>query len=236
MSAESSKPTVVEALAEVAKSIAFVAKAGKADQRSGGYNYRRIDDVLAAVHGPLAEHGVVIVPQVEHWATEPYHGYSSGSWTITQLRVRYVVHGPAGDSVDVVAVGEGIDNGDKGTGKAMSYAYKSAITQLLALPTDDPAMDVEHNPAPSEARTPIRAQRKRPKVDDDDPDRREAMREAIRNHLASDEQAEVRDWMIEQDIKLNRPTSKADLDRLDEFIDGVFVRDQKADDDADGDA
>lgn len=132
---------VFQAIAAVAKDVGAVGK----DNRSQGYSYRGIDDVINALHGPLAKHGVVIVPHVVEHTEEPAD-YGKGGWKLTTMIVEYHVYGPEADAVPtpVRAVGTGLDNSDKGPGKAMSYAYKAAISQLFSLPTDDVRMDNEH--------------------------------------------------------------------------------------------
>jgi len=71
--------------------------------------------------------------------------------------MEYWIYGPDGSCLQhpVRAFAVGDDNSDKGPGKALSYAYKSAISQLFCIPTDDPSMDNEHAP-PAEA-TPLAA-------------------------------------------------------------------------------
>ena len=140
--------SVVQAVNAVQADLEAVAKAG---ERTGSvrFNYRRIDDVVAALHPLLAKHGVVIVPKVRNHATVDATVDSGRSgWTMTTLHVRYRVYGPAGDYITVDAVGEGMDNSDKGVGKAASYAYKTFISQLFSIPTHDPANDVEATEAP----------------------------------------------------------------------------------------
>ncbi len=46
-----------------------------------------------------------------------------------------------GSSVTATLRGEGIDYSDKATNKAMSQAFKYALTQVLTLPTDEPDAD-----------------------------------------------------------------------------------------------
>jgi ERF superfamily len=135
---------VVQCINAVAASVAAVAKSGDSGQ---GYNYRRIDDLMEAVHGPLTMAGVVIVPHVVEATTEPME---RKNWTRTTLLVDYHVYGPAGDSLPtpIRVYAEAHNNADKGPGAALSYAWKSAIGQLLSLPSHDPTMDIEH-PEPS---------------------------------------------------------------------------------------
>ncbi len=123
------------------------------DAREGNYKYRGIDDVIQALHPLLAEHSVVILPCLRMWSSDEWTGYKHGEfnpWTRTSVLVDYQVIGPDGCTVVMTAVGEGIDNSDKGVGKAMSYAFKAFVSQLFSIPTDDPAMDNEHAAAPAE--------------------------------------------------------------------------------------
>lgn len=55
--------------------------------------------------------------------------------------------GPSGDlmitedSLEAVVYAESLDSGDKATAKAMSVAFRSALLQVLAIPTHDPDPD-----------------------------------------------------------------------------------------------
>ena len=140
--------TVHQALKAVQTELGAVGKDSTANA-GGTYKYRGIDAVINALHPLLANHGVTIAPHVVAHSLEPFTGYSKPH-TITIITVDYHIHGPDGDQLDppVRSIGYGIDNTDKGPGKALSYAYKSAISQLFSLPTDDPSMDVEQTPEP----------------------------------------------------------------------------------------
>lgn len=134
-----SKPSnVIEALARVSEQVGAIAK----DRRpSAGpqYQYRGVEDVLNALHGPLIENGVVIVPATTAWEVieRPSYG-KNGQHTETRLMVNYRIYGPGGpsDVIEASVYAAGIDDGDKGSGKAMSYAYKSLAFQLFCIPTD----------------------------------------------------------------------------------------------------
>ncbi len=135
----------VEAVAAVAAGLDHV---GKTQQSGDGYMYRGIDSVINALHPLLAEHLVVIVPVLRSWTLDEWTGYrhnaDNNPWTRVSVIVDYRIIGPDGSSVTMTAIGEGIDNSDKGIGKAMSYAFKAFASQLFSIPTDDPNMDNEH--------------------------------------------------------------------------------------------
>jgi hypothetical protein len=54
-----------------------------------------------------------------------------------RVTVRYRFVGPGGDALETVVAAEAMDAGDKATSKAMSVAFRTALLQALALPTDD---------------------------------------------------------------------------------------------------
>ena len=134
------KPTIYEALSRVMGSVQAVKKGDRNNEQN--YNFRGIDAVVNAVGPALREHGVLVTPElleVGYRDVLTSRGKPSRECTV---RVRYRFHGPAGDHLDVVVPGESMDFGDKGAAKAMSVAFRIALLQALAIPTDEP----EHDP------------------------------------------------------------------------------------------
>lgn len=133
-------PTVVQALAKVMAAVQSVGKGSMNTQQ--GYRFRGIDAVVNAVGPAFREHGVICLPTVEDvsYATVEV-GKQRTQMRECTVRVRYVFHGPAGDSIECVTVGEAMDSGDKSTPKAMSVAYRVALLQALCIPTDEQDAD-----------------------------------------------------------------------------------------------
>lgn len=127
----------------------YIQKGGKArymkkdGSMGASYNFVSHDQVTAKVHPLLVKHGIVILPTVEELAQD-------GNRTVVKLLVMLVnVDNPA-DNLQVRSVGYGLDDGDKGPGKAVSYAYKYALLKTFCLETgDDPdeVADSKHEPA-----------------------------------------------------------------------------------------
>lgn len=152
-----SEPTIYKALNAVMLAVKSVGKDGFNDQ--GRYKFRGIDGVVNAVGPALRDAGVFVVPDVR--------SYEYGSVVVGSKRtemgharvvVAYTFYGPAGDSVVTSAAGEAFDSGDKATAKAMSVAFRTALLQSLALPTDDPDPDsqsYERSPAPEKSEADI---------------------------------------------------------------------------------
>lgn len=103
------------------------------------------DAVTAKVRPVLVANGVVYYPVNITYQQD-------GNRTQVSLTVRFANVDDPKDYIDVPSLGFGIDEQDKGPGKAISYAVKYALLKALGLETgDDPDEDqeAEHNPAPA---------------------------------------------------------------------------------------
>lgn len=131
-----------EALAAVMVDVKAVRKGDRNQQQ--GFNFRGIDGTLNAVGPVLRKHGVVVVPEVETLErSEVVVGQKQTRMGHVMVRVRYRWYGPEGDCIESVTIGEAMDSGDKAASKAMSVAFRTAMLQTLALPTDEPDPDHE---------------------------------------------------------------------------------------------
>ena len=117
---------------------------GKKCAGGGNFAYRGIDDVYAAVSPLLAANSVIIRPVM----IERLEDVQAGKMRLVRINVQYeAISAEDGSSVSFAGIGEGCDTSDKAAGKALSYAYKTAIFQLFAVPVagqDDPDQIV-HN-------------------------------------------------------------------------------------------
>jgi hypothetical protein len=134
--------TIQSALAAVMEDVREVAKSDR--NTSQNFNFRGIDAVVNAVGPALRKHGVVVLPNVEDYRYGNVNvGQRQTSMGHVTITVRYRFVGPVGDSLDCVVVGEAMDSGDKALAKAQSVAFRIALLQALALPTDDLDPDAE---------------------------------------------------------------------------------------------
>lgn len=134
--------TVYEALADVMRDVGHVSKGERNTQQ--GFNFRGIDAVVNAVGPALRKHGVIVVPKlrtIDRSTVEIGKNRTLMGYVI--VTVRYTFYGPEGDSVVTETPGEAMDSGDKAVSKAMSVAFRTALLQALALPTDEPDADAE---------------------------------------------------------------------------------------------
>lgn len=107
----------------------YIQKDKKAGMR---YSIVSHDVVTAKVRPFLLKHGIVYPVSIkEHW--------QDGNMTGVLAEVSFVNVDDPQDRVIVNAMGYGIDDQDKGPGKAVSYAVKYALLKTLGLETgDDP--------------------------------------------------------------------------------------------------
>ena len=150
------KPTVYEALAAVMDDVQAVKKKDKNEAQR--FMFRGIDAVVNAVGPALRKHGVTVSPKVDLYEYGTVTTAGGKPMGHVRVLVTYTFHGPAGDSLPAQAAGEAFDAGDKATPKAMSVAFRTALLQALALPTDEPDPDAQtYERAPAVASPPPRA-------------------------------------------------------------------------------
>jgi len=128
-------------LHEAMGKVDYIQKEKKAGMR---YSIVSHDAVTAKVRPALRDAGVAYYPVgLQH--------SQNGNRTECSMMMRFVNVDDPKDFIDVPTFGYGIDDQDKGPGKAMSYAVKYALLKTLGLETgDDPDEDQA-----SEFRDPI---------------------------------------------------------------------------------
>lgn len=114
---------------------------------NGQYRFVSHDQVIAAVHPLLVKHRIVVIPTVEEMTQD-------GNRTTVKLIVDFVNADNPHDTRSVRYIAQAIDGGgvnkdgkpipvgDKGPGKAISYAMKYALLKTFCLETgEDPDLD-----------------------------------------------------------------------------------------------
>ena len=99
------------------------------------YQYRSIDDVLNRLAPLIAEHRLCILPRVLERVLTERPSPATPMRVNVMVRVAFDLVSVEDGSVHTVeAYGEALDEGDKGTAKAMSAAYKAAMLQAFCIP------------------------------------------------------------------------------------------------------
>jgi hypothetical protein len=129
-----SEKNIYQRIAAVMAEVDYIQKEKKQGMR---YSIVSHDAVTAKVRPILLKHGVVYWP-------ESLLREQVGNTTMVNLSVRFQNIDNPDDFLAVETCGYGVDDQDKGPGKAMSYAVKYALLKCLGLETgDDP--DIEQD-------------------------------------------------------------------------------------------
>lgn len=111
---------------------------GKEKQnKTQGFMYRGIDDVMNALNPAFIKHKVFAVTQVLDQKREERTTAKGGMLIYSICKVKYTFYAEDGTNVEVITIGEGMDSGDKATNKAMAIAFKYACFQLFCIPTEE---------------------------------------------------------------------------------------------------
>lgn len=125
---------IYEAMASIMEEIEAVKKSKNNQQQ--GFKYRSIDDVMNALHDSFAKNKVFISFKVIERNTETFEQNNKLLFKIGML-IEYTFTAIDGSSISTTIYSESLDFGDKGTGKALSYALKYVLMQMFLIPTED---------------------------------------------------------------------------------------------------
>lgn len=141
---EQNSRSIHERLHAVMSEVDYVQKTHKVEFKGTSYAVVTHDAVTAKVRPVLVKHGVIYYPQnLVHT--------QNGNRTEVSLDIVFVNVDNPDDKVAIPSFGYGIDQGDKGPGKAVSYAVKYALLKALGLETGEDADivgEVKHEEPP----------------------------------------------------------------------------------------
>jgi hypothetical protein len=135
------KLNIFQRINHVMQDVSYIQRGEK--RVANQYRYVSHDQVSSVFHEALTKHGIVMLPNVTSFKQD-------GNRTEVTIDISFVNIDEPTDLVKVTYFGYGIDTGDKGPGKAISYAVKYALLKTFCLETgDDPDHDqkVVHEPA-----------------------------------------------------------------------------------------
>ena len=123
--------------------IRAVGKTGYNQQQN--YNFRGIDGVINAAGPAFRKHGIIPTPKLKKVSYRDTKTTGGKDTREVIVEVDYTFYGLDGSSITITVPGESLDQSDKGSAKAMSVAYRIALIQLLAIPTDEPDPDASYH-------------------------------------------------------------------------------------------
>lgn len=121
-----------EKILAIMQDVQYLAKDDQVKFGTTAYKALSEEKVTSIMRAELLKHKLVVYP-FEQTATR------TGTITHVDTRYRLVNAEDPLDYIDIASAGDGADTQDKGTGKAMTYAYKYMWLRTFALPTgEDP--------------------------------------------------------------------------------------------------
>lgn len=121
---------IYQRIQAVMRDVPYIKKEDK--KVNNQYTFVSHDAVTAKVRPALIEHGIVVI-------TDDMVVSQNGNRCEVLATYNFVNVDNPDEFVRVKSVGYGVDNQDKGPGKAMSYAFKYALLKAFALETGDDA-------------------------------------------------------------------------------------------------
>ena len=133
-------PHIYTAMNQVHKRIAKEGITKERWNEQQKFKFRGIDDVFNVMSPILAECGMLILPRVVSRNQTERTTQKGGILTFAVVCMEFdFVSCEDGSKHTVSTYGEAMDSGDKATNKAMATAYKYAILQAFAIPTETSA-------------------------------------------------------------------------------------------------
>ena len=124
---------IYQKLIEVRKTVPYLQKESKGYQ----YNYCGSSQVLSAVRAKMDELGLLLVPRVLSHTLHP-KGEADAKEHLTELEMEFTWVNAEKPEETIVCpwYGQGLDTGEKGVGKALTYAEKYFMLKFFNIATD----------------------------------------------------------------------------------------------------
>lgn len=128
---------LVKAVINVMEEVKGMEKNSKVGSGTYAYNGTKDQDVKEVFNESLAKNGLCVLPievedevKIDRWEE---NGKSKQS-IFTKVKTKYLLLHTSGESQVIAGYGHGIDNQDKGAGKATTYALKNALLYTFLTP------------------------------------------------------------------------------------------------------
>lgn len=149
MTSDNERPPQIAAA--IVAAMAAVTKVGKNGHNSDqNFKYRKYDDILSVAHDALVEAGLAILPNVVEMRQRTQEVTTKAQYvrtvTTTVVKVEYTLIAAADASEKTFTFwGEASDYGDKSLGKALSYADKMMLIEVLKIPVASDDIDPDQH-------------------------------------------------------------------------------------------
>jgi len=131
---------LIQKVVDVMESMGNIEKRGVFKAYGTEYNYITHDDIASKLQEALVKSGVLIIPHVLSVEQKEIESKSGAKGTHTYLNMKFQITDGV-ESIEVPWHSEAQDWNDKGIGKAITYAKKYFVINLLQIATGDPKDD-----------------------------------------------------------------------------------------------
>ena len=145
---------IYQKLIEVRKAVPYLKKDNKGYQ----FQYVSSSQTLGALRAKMDEIGLLLIPRVESKEVGERTTSKGGKEVFTELTMSFTwvnADNPE-ETIECPWYGQGLDSGEKGVGKAMTYAEKYFMLKFFNIATDkdDPDAFQEKNSMPAQPEPP----------------------------------------------------------------------------------
>lgn len=132
-------------MVEIRRTVEFLKK----ENQGHGFKFVSSSQTLFAVKEKMDELGVLLLPSVDGHTVSPHTTSGGKSWYFTEIDLEYSwINAEDPKDREVVKwYGQGLDDGEKGVGKAFTYAEKYLMLKTFNIPTDKDDPDASKPPA-----------------------------------------------------------------------------------------
>ena len=134
-------PNLVAAINYVMREVKSIEKNSTVGVGQNAFSAVSDKDVKAQVGQAMERAGLALIPisvepiaHVERFP-DPYDPKKQKKDVFTEVKTKYLLMHESGETIEFAGYGQGVDPGDKGAGKATTYALKYALLYLFMIPT-----------------------------------------------------------------------------------------------------
>ncbi len=144
MEKEPTQLNIYQKLINVRKTVPYLKKDNKGYQ----FKYVSSSQTLGAVRDAMDENALLLIPRVVGYDVSDHTTSKGGHEYFTQLKMSFTwvnADNPE-EQIECPWTGQGLDNGEKGVGKALTYAEKFFLLKFFNIATDKDDPDAHQKP------------------------------------------------------------------------------------------
>ena len=139
------KTNIAKAIIKVMKEVKGMEKNSRIGAGNSAYDGTKDQDVKETFNKALSENGLCMLQigideetQIDRWEEEQTWNNKTSLKTkqsvFTKVKVKYLLLHESGESIELAGYGHGVDQQDKGAGKATTYAMKNCLLYSFCTP------------------------------------------------------------------------------------------------------